>query len=42
MAPAMMRSVPSNDVHSPISLVANEMPAAMMAPKAAHNVLAAV
>ena len=43
MAAAMMRSVPSNDVHSAISVVAaNEMPATMMDAEAADDVLTAV
>jgi hypothetical protein len=38
----MMRSVASNDVHSPISVVTYEMTATMMTAKAANNVLTAV
>jgi hypothetical protein len=42
VAPSMMRSVASNDVHSPISVVTYEMTATMMTAKAANNVLTAV
>jgi hypothetical protein len=38
----MMTSVPANDVHAAISLMANHMPAAMMAAKATDDVLSAV
>ena len=42
VAPSMMRSVPSDDVHSPISVVTYEMTATMMAAKAANDVLTTV
>ena len=42
MSAAVMRPVPSDDVHSPIGVMANEMPATMMAAKTPDNLFAPV
>ena len=42
MAAPMMTSVPSNNVHSSVGLMANHMAAAMVATVASHDVLSAV
>ena len=42
MAASMVTTVTSNNVHSSITLMSDEMAAAMMAAKASHDMLPAV